>query len=698
MTKYTTDKVPSPTYRHNELKAELLSVGAVNPFAGYNSSPRQAMLVKQLGQVLVVDGAEPRALQTGIEREIAKTTFSKRFDSNSYIIATVPKYIKQLGKDAISKTPMTAIIYENSDSPTNEVDIMYVQDYFNMHHFFGFEYKHNSQVMSKIKPGSRIPAGTIVSDSPAVMPNGDYCYGVNANVLMCSHPAGSEDGLVISESFAKKNTTTLYEVREFQFGDDMIPLNAYGDKDSYRIFPDIGEKVRADGILCALRDYQEELSPCDLSVKAVQRITEFDKKIYVPPDSEVVDITVTQGAKQSKVIFTQMEDQVEKYHLAHLQYYSELRRIYRKLKAESHGKLSISKEFHRVLVEAEAFLDRDKKPNSEIKLTRKRKYLPRWTVKIVVKYKRQADIGFKFTDTHGGKSVTVDVWPDDRMPVDALGNVADIIVDDNSTIKRLIKGKIHEHYLNASRRDTLHRIRKMVEAYGNNIPDEVYDEVWEYLLGFYKIASPVFYEMIGEIKPDIKHHIDTILADNCIYVYMPTDSPVNYLEVNKLLMEYYPAQCGPITMKNYRGETITTHGDFVIGNIYYMLLEKIANDASAVSSARLQHFGLPSKPSNNNKHDSPIKMSPVRFGESEYRLFVATAGGVATAELADRSANIRVHREIIRNLLNADKPTDVDNLVDRSKFPIGGGFMQDIIRHEFNMIGLDIQASGENNE
>ena len=318
----------------------------------------------------------------------------------------------------------------------------------------------------------------------------------------------------------------------------------------------------------------------------------------------------------------------------------------------------------------------------------KRRPLPKWTVKVTVMYKRRAQKGFKLTDSHGGKSVTIDVWKDEDMPVDNMGNITDIIVDDNSTIKRLIKGKPHEHYIGASARDTVHRIQDWVAKYEGNIPDDVYEEVFEHLLGWYKIVSPWFYDLLDEFKPDIKEHVDAVLRDNKLFCILPTDAKLSYLDVNRLLEKHYPACCGPVTLTNYRGEKVTTVNNMVIGNMYYMLLEKIANDFSAVSSAKLQHFGLPSKPSNANKYSSPIKMSPVRFGESEYRLFVATAGGKATADLADRSTNVVAHEVILNNLLNADKPTNVQSLIDRTQIPIGDGFIQKIIHHELSTLGV----------
>lgn len=691
MSKYTTDLVPFATRIVNELRPEVLGFDAMNMFAGTNSASRRAMWSKQGGQILVCSGTEPRYLQTGVEREYAKNTFSIKFKNNSRILDVVEKFPHTYGKNQVAYSPMKAVIFENADDPEYEIDVLYLQDFHCMHHYFGFQYKYDKEVLSRIRPKAHIKAGTIVANSPNVTPQGDYQYGINANVVLSSHPAGTEDGVLISESFAKKLTTRVYETREFSFGNGIIPLNCYGNDEEYKIFPDIGEHVREDGVICSLREYVPELAPCDLSVKELQNVTTFDKSKYATPGSKVVDITVIKGSGANQDILTDMDTQAVKYHERHMEFYRQIISLYEHLRKQQNGHIRISRELHRLIVEGMAFLD------NKVTLNKKRKRLPPWTVQITTMYELPAENGFKITDTHGGKSVTVAIKPDHEMPVDKMGNVTDIIVADKSTISRLIKGKLHEHYIGASRRDTTHRVRDMVAKYNGNIPDEVYEEVFEYLLGFYKIVSPTFYEKIGRFKPDIKRHVDAVVKRG-IFVHLPTDNPVSYMDVARLLRKYYPACNGKLTFVDYFGNTVETANDIIIGQIYYVLLEKVANDYSAVSSAKLQHFGLPSKPSGESKYSEPIKMTPVRFGESEYRLFVATAGGRNTAELADRSNNISVHENTLQNLLNAAQPSNVYNLVDRKTFPIGQGFLQRVIHHEFKCLGLKMVRSGDDYE
>ena len=135
-----------------------------------------------------------------------------------------------------------------------------------------------------------------------------------------------------------------------------------------------------------------------------------------------------------------------------------------------------------------------------------------------------------------------------------------------------------------------------------------------------------------------------------------------------------PPCYGPCTYIGQTGKKITTKSPILIGEVHFILLDKIANTFSSVSSARLQHYGLPAKPTKRNKYSDPTRTSPIRSaGESEVRLFVNVAGGHATADLLDRSSNPLVHQQIVRGILTTAEPTNVYNYVDRSVYPIGQG-------------------------
>lgn len=125
-----------------------------------------------------------------------------------------------------------------------------------------------------------------------------------------------------------------------------------------------------------------------------------------------------------------------------------------------------------------------------------------------------------------------------------------------------------------------------------------------------------------------------------------------------------------------------------------LLLEKTGSDWSAVSSAKLQHFGLPSKLTNRDKHSAPGRNHPVRLlGEDEVRLFSAMVGSEIAAEFLEMSNNPTAHKHIMANILRADKPTGIENIIDRNVVPKGNARPLVFARHMLECAGMAFEYS-----
>ena len=65
-----------------------------------------------------------------------------------------------------------------------------------------------------------------------------------------------------------------------EFGANEFPLNLYGDDLHYKPFPEIGEAIREDGLLMALRRFDANLAPAMVSRRDLQ---EIDYLFDTPP-------------------------------------------------------------------------------------------------------------------------------------------------------------------------------------------------------------------------------------------------------------------------------------------------------------------------------------------------------------------------------------------------------------------------------
>lgn len=681
------EQIPSPAYHPNELRAELTGLPAINPFLGLVSGPRAAMFNKHIAQRQTLENGDSQRLQTGVGYELGKYTYQIKIPADSYIFAVVHKYGKSINYDGVIKNPLSTVIFERTNDRV--IDIVDLVKYHSQHQYFGFEYKYNPDSAEYIRPGARTIDDVVVADSPAKAPDGDYYFGLHTNIMLCSDPAVIEDGIKISESYAKRLSFSLFESRTITFGNNVIGLNLYGNEDVYKTFPNIGEKIRDDGVLFATREMNDELTPCDLSLRSLQRIDLYDTCIYGKPGAEVVDIEIIKGDTNSFNMLDVMESQLEFHHHAQLEYYTNILHQYNRLKEIYKDSLKLSNKFKNLIRTAIAVKAATNTKNKVKIAYRGKVKLNGWMVKVTYKYKLTPVEGFKQTDLMGGKGVAVAVVPDERMPINDIGIRTDVIMDNQAPYRRTIMGKFHEIAINACLDKVLYDIKEMCADGSDASKLAAYD----YIMGFYKIVSPMYYELGLDPAINKVKHITEILRGN-VGIGIPSDNPVDYMEVIDLLEQYYPPCYGPVKFVGHRGEQRTTKSPILIGGFYNILLDKIATEVAAVSSAKTQHFGIPSTLTKTNKYYSPYRNQPTKtLSEDDVRALEAIVGGEVTADLIDQTNNPEVHKTVLRNIYDSLQPTAIYTLVDRDKQPTGHGYIQNMVNNVLSCAGIEIVPS-----
>lgn len=394
----------------NQITADVAGCATgTNPWLTCDSSSRLAMLGNQAATMLVMEGSTPRRNISGVESEYADSTFKCAMPCTGKILAIIPKFRGGYGADSIDAryNPEIVIIYEDLDSKKNrnrlELGCVIVTSHHSTHPSFGFKYK-QLPALKNLRVGDIVPAGTKFSESPNVTSEGDYAYGIEANVaLMSIHPV-IEDGIVISRSFAERCAITNIGTRMASWGKKRYPLNLYGDAENYKPFPDIGDVVRPDGLIMALRDYDEVLACTDMSNEALMdHDVIFDKGFYAPPGARVIDIRIMRDGKSQAVTPESMLAQVRKYDNAQTAYYETiLRTIETYRKQNNLSRVNFSRPLHRLTVEA--IREAGKHQTNVIK-TYRASPLDEWTVEITYSQIQVPSVSFKYTDTHGGKGV-----------------------------------------------------------------------------------------------------------------------------------------------------------------------------------------------------------------------------------------------------------------------------------------------------
>lgn len=391
----------------NEACPELLSLHGINSTVTQDSAARSVMFGSHFSQRLPIKGATEKRLQTGVEEDMAKYTFSIKMPEDGTILFVIDRYPPGLDSDAIPGNPETLVIYE--DDKTKEIGCFLIPLYASYHQYFGFEYK-KTPMASKIAPGAFFEKGTIFADSPSVGENNGLKTGIELNMCFMSHEAGSEDGVMICSDVLPRLQFKVYENRTVECGSNSFLLNTYGTRDKPKPFPDIGECVREDGILAISRTYDVDLSPVEMSITDVMEPDYiFDTPTYVRGGGgRVIDIRMYHDENESSPTPTLLMDGVKKYSRALKRYYRKILDAEKSIIAERKkkygtGDVVFKPELNQLIFTAYAILA-DQFQKSAPKLIKQYRKAPvdDYRIEFVIEYTLTPTIGNKLTCCHGG--------------------------------------------------------------------------------------------------------------------------------------------------------------------------------------------------------------------------------------------------------------------------------------------------------
>jgi hypothetical protein len=672
-----------PRSKANQLHPEFLSTQNLNPFVGNDSASRKQMMAGNMPQALSLLNPTRRILMTGMEPEYAKYVFKIEMPCDAYVIDVIDRVTASNVKGALKRNPETVVVYE--DIQSGEVGVMYIPEYLSFHKRFGFELVKVPEAMALLVPGNGVPKGTVFAQPATVTPEGEYMYGRELSCVWATLPGVIEDGGIIGETAARNMSTYMYEERSASFGKSEYPLNLFGDDETYRMCPDVGGIVGDDGVLMAFRRKREMMGSVEMTPERLRKIDRIsDRQIKVPPGSEVVNITV-QHDSEARVNNTPfgMEYTPSRYDDAQRRYYQRIIAKYRELENSRPGEqLVLSREFHRLVVEALVYINPYHKGGR--KLCYRKVELDDWRITVTVRKEIRAGMGIKITCTHGGKGVIVKVMKDEDMPRDKHGRIIDLVMDPMSLTKRMNMGRVIEPRISSVCMEYTRLLREALglrdEFTQYNVAEaivrkrgELHTEFFDKFMSFYELISPRMAKGIRDYEGfSIEGHLATVAAHG-MQLWLPTDNPVVYSDILPRLRAEHPCNYSQITWRTGKGKVVTSRKEMVVGSIYTIMLEKIARDMAAVSSAKLQINGVPSRIANNDRYSSHIRMQPMRFaGETEVRLMLMAIGGMATRDLLEQTNNPDSHAIVYESIVLADFPTNLPEAIPRDKFPANG--------------------------
>lgn len=644
---------------HNTLKPEFLQVHALQPFVGTISASRGDMFASEIGQAPPLKGAEIRRIQTGMEREFGRYTSMIKMPKDAVIRKVIHKRTPKglIGGGGI--VTGTLIIYRDIDGVFG---CLYIPVHSLNHQKLGFDY-HRTSKLRNMDVGQHIPGGTVLARSPSIDDAGNYKYGINGNVAFMSIPEVIQDGAVLSESFAKKASFKGYASHILSIGDTTVGLNLYGDEMEYKMFPDVGDYLKASGIVFATRELDENLAPVQLSRHALRIEEESDRRTYSEPRARVIDVDIIRNHSVKPNLPTDTDTQCHRYWEMSKEYYRDVIAEFGRICSElGRNDPPLTPQFQQLMVEAYSRTYDGSRGGGNLGLVNNGNPLNEWTITVTLSFDLVPTVSYKLAEDEGGKAVTVEVWADAKMPIDKDGNRADVIMDAGSIVNRLNPGRMYEQYINACMMKDTTIVRQMVSQGQRK-------EAIALLLDFYQIMSPRMHEMV--LQGDLEHHLNEVVKDG-IYLWLPTDNEVYYPEAIRQLKVKHPPCLGPVIYTSSNGKTVTTDCDVLIGRQYFIFLEKIGDDYSAVASPVMQAQGIPGKLTRGDKNSSPGRPQAIRaLGETEDRIVASLVDPDAPADMLDMSNSPPTHKHINHMILKADQPTNIQTILDRNVIPRG---------------------------
>lgn len=695
------------TYTPNEHHPQLESIMAINAFNAAISAARKQMYGNNLGQIVVVSGIEERRIQTGMDTLLAKTTFSQKMPAKGKVVAYIHRYKRKEGQNAFKGNPPQSIaIFQNLDENyPYEYGMVSITDFSTLHPYLGFSYV-DKPALAKLRVDAVLERGEVFRDSPGVTDEGDYQWSVTCNVAMMSLAGVAEDGIIIRRGALQRFGFETFERRIAEFGKNEFPLNLYGDSDNYKIHPDIGEKVNPDGVLMAFRSYRPDLAIAEMSVNACQRIDyTFDRKIMA--DGEVIDIKVHHDLNTNmEGTPPAMEVQPLKYDSARREFYGELYQWHSQLVRREGRDPVLSPPLHDLLVEAISVVAPTTEQGMPVHKVHKKTRIDDYRLEFTIKHKIVPNNGNKFTDLFGGKGVCVQIWEDEDMPVDQNGNRADMIFDQSAVNNRMIPGRLYEFYINGAARDVYKRIvarlgvqdmqrpflmRRELEKVAASNP-ALLQEVWDYLLRFYDVTTPKQADHFrsGNHGASPLSHLAYIMSKGYTVLYIRSDHELELKNMVADIERDFAPDWTPVTYRGASGKLVTTKTPIRIAPLTIIMLEKIADTGSAVSSTRRQHAGVLATLSNSDKFSERIRNQPTKaYGESEIRIVLSYSGMLTAAEILDRNNSVETHKAMCWSIMNADQPTRITQAVDRRVIPLDGSRSLQTVNHVLACAGME---------
>lgn len=660
-----------------------------HPFADKVSAPRQTMFLAQHNAAITPEYPSQSPVRSGQEWNLTETTHRIVVRKTCYVV------------DRIDETPF------QGQRPTEvKLVVREMDGVFHLYQFgrnstrqgdFSFEW--NIPHPNMLERGKLLEQGFVIAQTYGVQPDGGWTPGFAVRLAYADHPLAGEDTYLITESAAEAAAFEMNQIETFGLGGNKLPKNTYGDSVNFRLFPNIGEKVRNDGVIYATFDYKPELAAAQLSNKALKKLDYLTDNYAVCQGvlGTVTSIKVVVNDWSAVNLSAQMMEQLLPYIEANRRSREAFLRLYNNLE----GAENLSGEMHRQvlmdLIQQEAAGTPQRR--SALKLNRKQKPLEPITVTITVTKRVVPNNGFKFADYVSTKGVSSVVLPDNRLPgmqaiadsasgTKRMNNVRYENLFYNDLCDRLTQELLQLVGVKQLVRSTT-KAKALTAQFQASPKYKVFVERMLYL--YENISPPLYYWLVDDPEKTMKH-IENSLIQGLVYLH-PPGIEIDTVKAVSNLTAYFDCSAQHDTYLNDAGEITQTHTPIRHAPMDMLVLDKVPfKHGSAGATYYRTVQGFPGSTPSGRKDSFALAHGLTRSGEGETAVMVhagGNAGGIRAVAEEMAMSDEETLRVMIEAWLSSDKPTAIYRLVDRNKVPYNTAALN-VIKHDLLVGGIGI--------
>ena len=600
------------------------------------SGPRAHMVTSHIEQALMIENPETPKVFTGMEKIYGKYTDSLEVSDSIYtVIEVIPKFTTP----EHSNLSFTYILYDNV---RGVYDIKIIESYESLSETHGY--------MKKLGPtkykGMKIFPNEVLYSSANHDDNMNYCLGKNAKYCYMSIAETEEDGLIVSESFAKKSAFYDIQTYEIPLNTNDILLNIYGDTNVYKCFPDIGDKVKNGKLLVKRKFSYNKLH--EITSAALMKEQKTDEVYYAEPEGTVIDIGIFVNNKEA--LMESWRSQLHRYYLLINTYHMNLKKVLDPIinNRKNNVTLKLRSYYNKTLDYLNDNIEFSTNKNGNFEVA----YLL-----ITIAKQKHITKGSKITDRFGGKGVVVTILPDDHMP----GN-AEVVTSPPGVLGRANIGQSYEHELNFCSDEIVKKIKLK-----KSLPSKV-ELLFKYISDVNPEQGEELQKFYNELPNNGKLEFIKSVEQSGIYLHQMPGNGISYESMSKLYTKY---NISPKNITSKRKLLSGKTGTFkssrpvIVADKYIFILKHVPDTKFSVRSiGNVNTIGVPAK----IKTDGIVSSStPIRFGKMElFNSLTRVSPEIVARFMAAHGSNPEFREKLVSMLLTEDplEYHDVDFPID----------------------------------